>query len=679
MNSTPLTVGDCSVEVLCRDGEYLGIGEVEIRGMPVRSGRLPMDVCSQSFSGLELAGRELLGIEEGDGEVRVRTRVSFRPLLTRPMRDHSFDPIHDTGDWVGEQSAGEGRLDMILRPARERMGGRDFTGLSYRYEYESRDVPLFWFLDRASWELGGEICGATVYNQSSCSDPVVSFERDTAWSTEGIIHWDDPNSTHNPVMTHNLPRWASHQAFDFQFRGDATLLGLYERVDLIRSLLKREPGRPELKTFDKHIFDETSSHATPAKSILLNTEPKSVTDQRNLWTWVFDEVADRARAEFGLREEPLLPRVSMNYWHDFTIQTYYRDLLPAARAIGARAIFIDNVNRSAYTEDCPNPRVFHWNMCCGHEYEPAPSLGGSEQLRAFVEDCAAAGITPYAWTNNDQALSSPINASERDDKGWFVRMEDTRLKYGGAYTNVMSILNLSKDEPRSYWIECLKKIRRETGLKGYLFDSFYNLAFMPVDYSDSRPTTQWRGALQVVKQLQDADVHFMIESFGPFGEVQAGCPRGYNIENLFACYKIGLGTGYTTIPSGGEEPRPRPWPPEQYYRILAHMARPEHPLFYGEERIDRLFTEEHRRILATYHEQLPFMHRRFLQEDDGAVVWHDREGRRATIWNFRERRVALPGTVRDEDAGEELPPAATYHLAPLRTYSVRAGRLPETI
>jgi hypothetical protein len=34
----------------------------------------------------------------------------------------------------------------------------------------------------------------------------------------------------SPVMTHNLPRWASHGAFDFQFKGDRTLIGVFERV-----------------------------------------------------------------------------------------------------------------------------------------------------------------------------------------------------------------------------------------------------------------------------------------------------------------------------------------------------------------------------------------------------------------------------------------------------------------
>ena len=179
----------------------------------------------------------------------------------------------------------------------------------------------------------------------------------------------------------------------------------------------------------------------------------------------------------------------------------------------------------------------------------APRLGGAEGLRRFVETCRSAGIRPYAWTNNAQAYSSPLGPSNPRTADWWVRMEDTRLAYGGAYTNVLAVWSFRRDEPRNYWVDSLKKIKAETGLDGYLFDSFYNLAFMPVDYADRRPTTQWRQLLGTIKELQDAAVHFLIESFGPFGQTQHGCPKSYNEENLFACYKIGLGTGSTTIPS----------------------------------------------------------------------------------------------------------------------------------
>ncbi len=121
----------------------------------------------------------------------------------------------------------------------------------------------------------------------------------------------------NQVMTHNLPRWASHQAFDYQYKGDRTLVGVWERVDLIRSVLRRDAGKPELKVFDKYIFDETRTHRTPAKVILLNCEPRTVVGQQNLWTWMLQEVHDRARAEFGLHEEPLRAKIEPELLGEF--------------------------------------------------------------------------------------------------------------------------------------------------------------------------------------------------------------------------------------------------------------------------------------------------------------------------------------------------------------------------
>jgi len=673
-----IALGECRFEVITEGETFVGLGAIRIGATDVRSGRLPLRPYTQTFSGLELATLRLLGVDEADRGLRLRLEARFRPLPVKLLRDHSFEPIHETGDWEPEPVAGTGRLDLVLEPAADRFEGIECRGFAYHYEYESETVPLFYLLDMASWELDGDIEGATAVSQSSCSAPVATFAPGTAWTTEGLIHWEDAASISNPVMTHNLPRWASHQAFDFQFKGGTTLLGLFERVDLIRSVLRREAGKPELKTFDKHLFDEALSYRTSPKSILLNTEPKSETEQKNLWTWVFDAVAARARAEFGLAEEPLIPRLCQNYWDNFTIDTYRRDLLPAATSLGFQAIFIDNMNKSAATERCPGPD-FHWNMCCGHEYEVAPRLGGPPALKRFVDDCREAGIRPFAWTNNDQALSSPVNAAERDDKGWFVRMEDTRLKYGGAYGAVFSILDFGVEAARRYWMDCLKKIQDETGLDAYLFDSFYNLGFVPVSYRTGHPTTQWRGLLAAFKELQDADIHFLIESFGPFGSPQHGCPEAYALpENLFACYKITGGFGYTTIPSG--TPAEVEHEVATLYRFFAHMASPSFALFHKGVRIDRIWTERHKQALADYNANRVHMHKRFLQEDGQSVLWHDAQGGRATLWNFAEREVKLPGRVCDLTAGQELPAADRYLREPCHTYSITtAGELPVAV
>ena len=679
MDKKTVALGNCSFEVLTHAGRFIGLGQIQIGNTVVRSGRLPLHPFTQSFTGVGLAELKLEAIDTSADCIRIRTRAVFERLDVKLMRDHSFDPIHDTEDWDGPNAGGDGSLELVIEPARDAFGGVEFNGFAYHYVYSSKDVSLFYILDKASWELDGDVTGATVVSQSSCSAPVAVLEKDTAWSTEGLIHWEDGNSKSNKCMTHNLPRWASHQAFDFQYRGNKTLAGVFARVDLIRSIQQHEPGKRELKTFDKYIFDQALEFSTPAKAILLNTQPKSETDQKNIWTWTIQDVHDRARTEYGLREELPVPRVSHNFWDNFTIDSYRKDLLPAATAIGAKGLFIDNMNKSAATENSPHPEN-KWNMCCGHEYEIAPKLGGPQMLTKFVDDCRGAGIQIYAWTNNGQALSSPMNHWYKPEtQPWYVRMECTRIKYGGAYTNAFSIWSFKQEGARRYWVDSLKKIKAETGLDGYLFDSFYNLGYMPVSYANVTPQTQWKEILQAFKELQDGGVKFLIESFGPFGQVQHGCPKSYNIENLFACYKVGLGTGYTTVPTGQDVSPKRASEAHVLYYVLAHMTDPGIPLFINNQRIDTLWTAAHRQALADYNTNYTHMQRRFLQEDDNGVLWHSGDRSRATLWNFVDRTVALPGTITDLTKGSTLPTSKTYALKACNTYAITGTDLPAKI
>lgn len=662
-----LTLDNCRFEILTSGDTFRGLGQIFVNEVQVRSGRLPLQVATQTFpDGLEFGESRLQTIEQNADEARLRLNVAFRAPLTKLMRDHSFDPIHDSSDWDETSDGTTARLDLVLRPARDEFNGVAFDGFSYHYEY-SGETPLHFLLDKASWELGGDINGGTVYSQSSCSAPAVTFADDTKWTTEGVIFFGADADRQNPVMTHNLPRWASHGSFDFQCKGNLTLIGVFERVDLIRSVLEREPHKAELKTLDKYIFDTAREYATVPKKILLNTAEKSAVDQQNLWTWIYDEIHDRARAEYGLREEPMMPRLAQNYWVNFTVESYAKDLIPAAAKIGVQQIFVDNLNESDLT-------AHNGNMCGGHDYRLAPALGGTDGVKKFVELCRSHNIEPFSWTNNAQSFQSPI-FKDYEKREWFVKMEDARLSYGGAYSNGLSILDFKQDAPRQYWVDSLKQSKAESGLGGYLFDSFYNLGFMPVNYHGLTPSTQWRALLNAFKELQDADVHFLIESFGPFGQVQHGCPKSYNLDNLFACYKVGLGDGYTTVPTGptGEKQLDEA---ANLYRVLAHMTNPPLPLFVDDRRIDELWTPAHHQALADYHANRDFMHRRYLQQDGQGVLWHDANGNRATLWNFEARSVALPGVVCDATEGRSLPVGSVYQLEAGHTYLISHCELP---
>jgi hypothetical protein len=111
------------------------------------------------------------------------------------------------------------------------------------------------------------------------------------------------------------------------------------------------------------------------------------------------------------------------------------------------------------------------------------------------------------------------------------------------------------------------------------------------------------------------------------------------------------------------------------------MSKPDLPLFFGNQRIDAVFGAGHRRALADYNANRRRMSRRFLQEDGRSVLWHDDAGRRATLWNFTTRRLALPGWVTDLTTGEKL--SKTAGVCPLEaghTYAIAGVQpLPEAL
>ncbi|MEO6102126.1 MAG: hypothetical protein ABIP44_00615, partial [Pseudoxanthomonas sp.] len=220
MSKETITLGSCRFEILEENGNFEGLGRIWIGERLVRSGRLAMNVATQTFSGLELKRLKLIDKQVSAKEIRIVTQAEFEPLFTKMLKDHSLDPIHEVGDWDQPIVAGKGTLTLVIRPATESIFETSLNGFSYHYEYESEKTPLFYLMDRSSWELDGNAEGATVVSQSACSAPVVKFEAETNWTTEGVIFFGDDAARENPIMTHNLPRWASHQAFDFQYKGD---------------------------------------------------------------------------------------------------------------------------------------------------------------------------------------------------------------------------------------------------------------------------------------------------------------------------------------------------------------------------------------------------------------------------------------------------------------------------
>jgi hypothetical protein len=613
---------DCRFHLREQDGLFLGVGAVEIGGRQVRSGRLPWLPYSQTFDGLETCRFRVAGVHQDTDRAVLTLAVEARRCAVALRRDRNIDPLIDTADWVaGDACEPAGVFRLVLRSVTQQVGDLALTGFSYAWEYDG-PLRLHAILDRCTWELDGDIAGATVCSQTGWIDPVARFTDEAPWTSE---------------LGHELqawPRWAVMQGFDFQAKADGVLCGMFERVGLIRSILRRERGGHELKVLDRHVGDSGLTSTVP-KRILLAQGRFDDLGWQNAWSDLLDDSNRRARAEFGLREVPAEPYLQQDFWTPHTFDDYRRDLLPAAAAIGVSNINVGNVNRNAATEGTRG------NQCCSHAYEPAPGLGGTEGLRRLVADARAIGLRLRSWTSTAQGFDSPLLAAHRNDSDWFLRMEDGGTTFGSVHMVEFHCLNLAHAPARRAWLDALLKIRAETGLDAWFLDMFANVSFMPLSYAHGRVTTIWRACLEALAGLQG----FGIDCDGgspTFVRPLPGGHAGYERpENLFINHRL-----YMQPPA-----RDRLWTPQELRSCIAHGSAPALDLFYAKARIDSQWTPEHRRELDLFAHLRPFMQRRRLVP--GGVDWLDSQGRTSLSFACAQRDLGSTGPLRDALGGAQ--------------------------
>ncbi len=637
-------VGACRFTFAERGAFFLGLGAVEIAGRQVRSGRLPWLPYCQTFDGVETCRFRLEGIADESGRTVLTLRADVRPCALRLRRDRNVEPVTETADWAAtDRTSPGGAFRLVLQPVEQTVGDAPMTGFSYCWEYEGPH-RVHAILDRCTWELDGDARGATVCSQTGWIDPVGRLHSDAGWTTE-------LGRGAGAFELQAWPRWAVMQGFDFQAKRDGVLCGLFERVGLIRSIQRREAGGRELKVLDRHVGNADTRFRTVPKRILLAQGAYADRDWQNLWSDLLDDTNQLARAEFGLREVPAEPCLQQDFWSDHTYDNYRRDLLPAAAAIGIASVGIGNVNRSAATEGR------HGNQCCSQAYEPAPRLGGTAGLRQLVADARALGLRIRSWTSTAQGFESPILQQYRGDPDWFIRMEDGGTTFGGVHMTEFHCLNLAHAPARRLWLDALLRIRAETGLDAWFFDMYPNMSFMPQNHAGGRVTTIWRECLEAIAELQRAGIE--CDGGSPtFVRPLAGGHAGYQAaENLFISHRL-----YLSPPDAQ-----RLWTPDEFYRALAHGSVPELALFYGQARIDTLWTDAHRRRVSTYRARRPLLYRRRLVE--GGVEWVDATGRERTLFTLAPRAVALTGEVRHLESNTLLPRAPRYQLQAGQTYA----------
>ncbi len=642
-----LRLGHIEIELKHRGAEFLGLGRIACGKTVLRAGDLPLRPFTATHDGIEYDRYEIEGITATPRRVVIRTRAVGVGAAVAALQDHSLDPVWSTRAWNRTAVASD-RMDWILEADERAIGGRTFTGFSYAFRFRSAAREVCYILDRATWELGGRAAGVTLLRQQMGCDPRVTLAGDTPYSTSAVIAFPL-----NPIMTHDVPRWASEQGFDYQCRDGAALVGLFDHCGLIRTIVTRTPGDRSIRHFDKHIFDQARDGRTIRKFVGFCPDVGDDTAQLNQWTRVFDADQDNVLGQFGMRRTYPRTTLSHNFWVNFTADRYREDLLPAAAALGFQQVFIDPLweNDMTRTKDGTLPAWFRGNMCCPHEYEVSKAVGGVAGYRRQ-------GVALISWVGSHQSQNSPYLLEHGVQA---VKGPDGRHMYGSGYDAIYG-MDLSSDFGPMFR-EAILRAARATGVSGFLYDSFYNFGWMPVNYHTPdvrnphsphhgrlQAHTQWRQLAEIMAALQKGGLHMLIESLGPWGQPQHGVRGAYNrpgSEPL--AYQCAVSMGYSVIPVPGAQARESDGP-EVYYRLLANKAPITLNLWAaapaGKERLrlDRVAAPLLRQANLDYRAALPLMHTRTLLPDGAGVAWRPARGRRQVIFSFR--RQSLPVSAR---------------------------------
>ena len=653
-----ITIGAVELELCFQETSFLGIGQIRIKGKVVRSGELPLRPFTATHDGIEFDQFLLDSIEEqGENGVVLHTRTLGTSAHVAALQDHSLDPVWSDRAWDGRLVA-EARMDWHFQAETRVISGRQWHGFSYAFSFHGDGQEIYYLLDRASWELDGDPVGVTLLRQQMGGDPMVTFEPDTSYSTSAVIPF--PLS---PIMTYDVPRWASEQGFDYQYHDGLALIGLFASCGLIRSVVVRRAGEGHIRHLDKHIFDQTAEARTIAKFIGL-AEVGDLTDQLNAWTQVFDTDQDNVLGEFGMQRTYPRTTLSHNFWNNFTAESYLDDLIPAAAALGFQQVFIDPYwqNDMTRAREGKLPEQLGGNMCCPHEYEVADVLGGIPGYRKVADEARALGVELISWIGSHQSQNSPYLHKHRVQ---VIKGPDARHFYGSGYD---SIYGMDIASPFGVMFrDAAIAGCQQTTVNGYLYDSFYNFAWMPINFHTPDPQdptnshagalrahTMWRQLAEIMAAWQKAGMHMLIESLGPWGQPQHGVQGNYRLAGGALAYQCAVNIGYSVIPTPGTSNGKEEVGPDFYFRLLANKAPSTLNLWVkdaqGERlRIDRAASPILRMVNLAYRAVLPRMHTRTILHQDAGVSWQDRDGRQSALYSYVDGHYPLADGTRYRD------------------------------
>ncbi len=707
---------DTQVTILVRNGFLLGIGEVTIGGIPVRSGAAPIRPDLSTPDAIHYQDFKLLGVDHGPEGVTLRTEAVGRPEVYGEMMDEysynlAFPKLRTTQ---------RDHLDWVLNPQQLTLDGQQYKGLSLGFHFRSERNEIHKLTLVSTWEIGGRADGNTIYHQSYTCPPVFEATVENHFSTTCLKRLDLWNSWlgHSYQM---LPRWGCIQPFDFQAATEGVLFGYWPGKHSVKSVIQKNPGEDVIFVLDEYDFPLSKEVEIPAKHILLCAGAWEKHEVVDMWTRATDHTAAIIRGFFGIAPCEPLPGGGPAYkgrnsvareelgkgpqpdwlWTHENGKFYFRlegekierrdflywladKKLPELHARGLKRVWFEPVHESDFTEDA---FAFHaqtgWHgdltvcsICGSRRYVPAECYDGWRGWNYLAGKARKLDMSLGHWVGLHLTPRAPIL---RDHPEYVLQHVNT-LGHSGGYSH-LAICSINWCSGAKQWfLDDMKRWRDEGGLEWLFFDSWPNLGCSPLNYGGRMEPMQWELG-DVLAQLQKFGYNwFSFEGTSPFGVHQYGLwdpmqeyekhtSGGVMGQNDFGTWVGHEYMGYNqTLGPGINAKRDPATLPEMSFRYAANRSL-------------TLVQKDHTGTFSlieglelTYLALLPLMRKRFLLPDDCGVRWESSEGQ--ALFAFKPFDFTLPNghQVFRVHAGKKTPVSCDNNIlrtTPLTAYEVR--------
>jgi hypothetical protein len=558
-----------------------------------------------------------------------------------------------------------------------------YQGFSYRYEFQL-DHPFHWVLDSGTWEVGGDPDGVTIFSQHQaaiggpmlhtisrqgpCYTSGETFRKTTNEVRADVV----PNIPLDPSLGYVLPiqaqmRGAGGALLDVQYKSDDLLLCYYAQADYYRTLVEWRPDDPGIGHMDHHFFPLTEQYTTPAKTILAAHVPGlSHAQMLNRWTDGWEYVATEWREQMGAsRQQPIFGlgldstgAAGVHYGSGpADLFARWEARFDWMREQGMEYLFIGGLG---HHQGEIAPMVA--NMCQPHDYSVTERYGGPERFRLFCDRAHAAGIKIVLWMCGHLSDFAPALKEHPD---WSVSA-DTGTPWDGGYRIMRSC---SYHRGFIDWLLPQMRNLKELGLDMLFFDSYHNLAAMPIDYADPTLAPQIHQLWAFQAECERMGLPMLIESVGPIGVTSIGLWPEYLV-----CPELAYWTHYRAFvdESRFSDFTNGTLDPAMYFRLLANKA----PVGFAVlEQANQTFEgypdypAEIGPMARVYQQFSPAMQVRTVNED-GSIAWCNPESGERVLFAVGTGSVTVPPGCRAEPVyGATLAlPAGSHTITELAAY-----------